>query len=254
MSKKIIFTLMFLFFVPALFAEKIVFKSGETIEGRIVEKTGTSIRVATEGLPRRYELDSVDTIDGKKVSSYSPFPDAPENSEFIRKNYDQRTQPGQLHEAYKRGNERGIAALNSGNYSAAITEFDTNRQMMPRRCASYINLAIVYKKMGKYQDASKLFGDALSLDPGNSNIYYNLGNMYLESLQNYQVAIQYYLKAIQRNPNDGKFYVNLGIAYAKAGQLGEAEKILKKAKKVFLAAGDQNGASLASRNLEIIPE
>lgn len=69
MSKKITISLFSLFslFCFFSFAETVVFKSGKTIEAKIIEKTNKSIKVDIEGIPLTYYLEDIESIDGKKI-------------------------------------------------------------------------------------------------------------------------------------------------------------------------------------------
>jgi hypothetical protein len=57
----------FCFLVPFSFAEKIILKSGEIIEGNVIEKTDEYIKVDFYGLPLTYFMDNIASIGGKEV-------------------------------------------------------------------------------------------------------------------------------------------------------------------------------------------
>ena len=66
-------------FSTSLFAATIVFKSGRTIEGEIIERTDESIKVDVYGIPIKYFLDEIVSIKDKDT----PLPDKqPENKEI----------------------------------------------------------------------------------------------------------------------------------------------------------------------------
>ena len=60
---------MFLFSTPSMFAETIIFKSGKTVEGKILNKSSESIKVDIEGVPVTYFIDEIESIDGENISS-----------------------------------------------------------------------------------------------------------------------------------------------------------------------------------------
>lgn len=49
-------------------AETLVLKSGESVEGSVVERTGTYIKIDFNGVPLTYFLEDVESIDGIKVA------------------------------------------------------------------------------------------------------------------------------------------------------------------------------------------
>ncbi len=70
MNKKLIISMLILFlFMPSIFAETIILKSGKTIDGKIVERTRKSVKVDIDGIPITYYFDDIESIDGKKTDS-----------------------------------------------------------------------------------------------------------------------------------------------------------------------------------------
>lgn len=70
MAKKIltILALVISLYFPALiFAEIIVLKSGQSIEGKLIEKKDKYIKIDFQGVPLTYFFDEIDSIDGKKI-------------------------------------------------------------------------------------------------------------------------------------------------------------------------------------------
>jgi hypothetical protein len=63
-----IFLLVFLSFPVSLLAATIIFKWGNKIEGKIIEKADKYIRVDCEGSILRYNLEDIDSIDGVRVN------------------------------------------------------------------------------------------------------------------------------------------------------------------------------------------
>lgn len=69
---KVAVILMSLSLVLPSFAETIVTKSGQTIEGKLIEKTDKYIKIDFEGVPLTYFFDEVESIDGEKVTFTLP--------------------------------------------------------------------------------------------------------------------------------------------------------------------------------------
>ena len=60
------------FFCQPVFAEKVVFKSGKTVEGKLIEKTEKYIKIDFLGVPLTFLLDEIKSIDGKKLQDGLP--------------------------------------------------------------------------------------------------------------------------------------------------------------------------------------
>jgi len=56
-----------LYFPALIFAEVIVFKSGQSVEGKLVEKTDKYIKIDFQGVPLTYFFDEIESIDGQKI-------------------------------------------------------------------------------------------------------------------------------------------------------------------------------------------
>lgn len=67
----IIFLLMCLYFPTFILAETIILKSGQTVEGKVIEKTEKYIKIDFESVPLTYFWDEVESIDGVKVERHS---------------------------------------------------------------------------------------------------------------------------------------------------------------------------------------
>ena len=70
--RKVIITIILLALPIVCFAETIVLKSGEAIEGKIIERTDGYIRIDFEGVPLTYFLDDVESIEGKEPALSQP--------------------------------------------------------------------------------------------------------------------------------------------------------------------------------------
>tara|TARA_Y100001968_G_scaffold300640_1_gene312207 strand:- start:2901 stop:5024 length:2124 start_codon:yes stop_codon:yes gene_type:complete len=92
----------------------------------------------------------------------------------------------------------------------------------------YINdLASLLKRSGDYEKAIKIYEKALSIHQENESIYFNIGNIFLET-KNYNLAIYNYEKSIQLNSKIDKFYFNLSKAYLGNSQVEESIRMLEK--------------------------
>ncbi|MDD5583862.1 MAG: hypothetical protein PHV55_02240 [Candidatus Omnitrophica bacterium] len=67
-TRSVIITLMLLFSLPMdVFPVTVILKTGQAIDGAILEKTDTSIKMEFNGVPLTYELKDIESIDGEPV-------------------------------------------------------------------------------------------------------------------------------------------------------------------------------------------
>jgi len=71
--------------VSSVFAETIVLKSGETVEGKLIEKTDKYIKIDFQGVPLTYFFDEVKSIDGAKLIPPSLVPQSEKQASWILK-------------------------------------------------------------------------------------------------------------------------------------------------------------------------
>jgi tetratricopeptide (TPR) repeat protein len=92
------------------------------------------------------------------------------------------------------------------------------------------NYATSLKKLGKMEDAEATFKLALRLNPNDSEVLFNLGNLY-NATNKLEQARNNYLQAIQLRPDFAEAHYNLGLIYSKLGDKTQAvthlEKFLK---------------------------
>jgi len=91
-----ILLLLVLFFlsVTNVFADTILFKSGKTIEGNIIEQTGEAVKLEVEGIPLTYYVSDIDSINGQKLGGVSSSSDSSNTTVSVQENSSNQTQPG----------------------------------------------------------------------------------------------------------------------------------------------------------------
>jgi tetratricopeptide (TPR) repeat protein len=75
----------------------------------------------------------------------------------------------------------------------------------------YVKLSVLKVNLNKYDEALELLKKAATIDPGDSKIYNNIGNIYLTKTR-YDSAIQAYSKGIELEPNSETLFNNRGRA------------------------------------------
>jgi len=112
----------------------------------------------------------------------------------------------------------------SNNLFAALS---TDQSQLRASIAQYsLSTAGSFLQAGKYPEAIGQLKKALSMDPGSTDAYSNLGNTYL-AMHNTKDAVVAYKNLIRLDPTSADAYNSLGNAYMQAGDNAEAEKSYK---------------------------
>ncbi|WP_395476637.1 tetratricopeptide repeat protein [Rickettsia endosymbiont of Pantilius tunicatus] len=75
---------------------------------------------------------------------------------------------------------------------------------------------INYLDQGKYEEALKVFGMLLIVEPRNASLHYYRGNT-LHKLKRYDEAIESFKAAIKLKPREGAYYYGLASSYYAVG-------------------------------------
>jgi len=131
---------------------------------------------------------------------------------------------------------QGLTAVDWVN--KALSLWDGGKYNDPEKAIEYLNNAIklelgyaeayynrgnAYNKPGQYERAIKDYNEAIRLKPDYAEAYYNRGIVYLY-LGQYERAIKDYNEAIRLKPYLIEPYNNLGVAYNNLGQYERAIK------------------------------
>ena len=98
----------------------------------------------------------------------------------------------------------------------------------PNHYKSYINISVIYVKLGKLKDAEEYLIKAIKLKPDYELAYFNLATTQ-NKLGKTEEAENNFKKAIQINPDYVEAYTNLGNLYLSIENLNSAERYLEKA-------------------------
>jgi Tfp pilus assembly protein PilF len=90
--------------------------------------------------------------------------------------------------------------------------------------------AVEAHKVGKLQDAEKLYRAILQAHPKHPDANHNLGVMAV-SLNQTEAALPLFKIALEANPNQGQFWLSYIDALIKEKQFDNASNVLSKAKK-----------------------
>jgi tetratricopeptide (TPR) repeat protein len=99
---------------------------------------------------------------------------------------------------------RANSMLVAGNFEKAAEYYNIVIQRNPNSADAYLGLGMVYKELGRYNDAYNATQKAIKLKPNYYQAYYNLG-LILEMLGKNQEAIEAYDKFLDEVPGAEKF-------------------------------------------------
>ncbi|KXH87358.1 lipopolysaccharide assembly protein LapB [Sporosarcina sp. HYO08] len=166
--------------------------------------------------------------------------------------------------------EKGITALQEGNYEKAVEAFVKAVEEDPENAVGYINLGNIFASLGDSEKAEPFFQKAITLDEQSGTAFYGLANLYynqerygeaaklyerairqgvneadayfmlgksLERADNDKLALPYLQRASELSPNDLEIRLSYGILLAKMEIFSEAEKEFR-----FIIAEDENNA------------
>ncbi|XP_050391330.1 protein O-mannosyl-transferase TMTC3 isoform X1 [Patella vulgata] len=95
----------------------------------------------------------------------------------------------------------------------------------------YINRGDVLVKLGRIEEAIKVYEAALKHDPENADLYYNIGVVYLEN-KNIKMAHEYFTKALQQNPNHPQTLFNSAILLQETGDPNNRPEAYKRLRRL----------------------
>jgi len=196
-------------FPAFIFAETIVFKTGESVEGKLIEKTDKYIKIDFHGVPLTYFYDEIENIEANEVDLRSIEENKVALSEIVRNasEYVRKGQLDKVEEIYKEGLERfsnsallwaarAGNSLDQGKIDEAIKYCDQSLSFNPCCAEAYFVLGLSYAKKEDEDKAINYFQEAIKCDPSFAPAYYDLGVAYV-SKEKYSEGVDSWIKATQ---------------------------------------------------------
>lgn len=115
---------------------------------------------------------------------------------------------------------------------------------------AHFNLARIYERQGKIEEAIDEYKLALDIRPDYVDAHYNLGLLYLQQGRT-DLAIKKFTEATRLSPDIAVYYRTLGVAYVQAGRPQEARKAFEKVLSME-SSGEQ--AEYAQKMLQELPQ
>ena len=137
----------------------------------------------------------------------------------------------------------------SGMYADAETLYRTTIRKNPACWMAHTQIAKLFAKTGRKDEAMDHFQKALEVRPNNLGAHNRLGILLAESGR-VDEAIEHFQKALKISPKDANVLNNLAVAYEQKGQLNDAIPLFQKALPLAKSAGDEALAKEISARLE----
>ena len=109
-----------------------------------------------------------------------------------------------------------------------MEEFERALNLAPRDPDAIQGMAQSYQRLGRNQEAEKMFRGATVLRPDSWEGYFRLGNFYY-TVQRFQEAEVQYRRALELAPDNAGAYTNLGTVLTNENRYAEARAVLEKA-------------------------
>lgn len=113
--------------------------------------------------------------------------------------------------------DKGIEKYQTGNYSAAIVDYNKAIKLNAGFAEAYFHRGNANDELGNHTEAIADYDRASELNPKHIAAYNNRGTAYAH-LKQYEKAIEDYDRAIALNPEDATAYYNRGLAKGRRGK------------------------------------
>lgn len=120
--------------------------------------------------------------------------------------------------------------ITQGRYAEAVDAYTKAVQHgeVATGAWDHFNLAYANAKCGRLEEAIDYYLEAIKENPDDYEVWYNLGNTYLE-IHDPSRAIGAYDKALALCPDDHEIWNNLGNAHAERSEMPDAERCFRDA-------------------------
>lgn len=127
---------------------------------------------------------------------------------------------------------KGVCLMNLDRREEAKGAFEEAVVLDPGDRDSYFNLGLIHILLGEHEDAILAFQKVIGLDETDAEGWSYLGLAYVNA-EEYTAAIQALERAIELDPTSPTSYNNLGIAYSKMGMQDRAFEAFKRAEELM---------------------
>ncbi|MDR0313525.1 MAG: tetratricopeptide repeat protein [Treponema sp.] len=121
----------------------------------------------------------------------------------------------------------GATLAGQNKFSEAADEFNTLLVKNSNDIEALNNIAVMYRRQGKYHDALGALIEAIDIDPTIVEFHYNIGNIH-KQMGNLKAASMAYSKVIELDPSYVPAYNNLGTIYDDLKEYNKAFNVFQK--------------------------
>lgn len=118
--------------------------------------------------------------------------------------------------------------IKEGQFETALKALFENIDAHPEDIENYINSGILLAEAGEIEKAEKFFQKALTIDPNNGAIYYNLANVYYNA-ESFNDAIKLYQQALKTGVDEADTNYMIGMSFNNLGDYKSALPFLMRA-------------------------
>ncbi|MDD5194370.1 MAG: tetratricopeptide repeat protein [Candidatus Omnitrophica bacterium] len=240
-----------LFFLAAgcvslsLSAETIKLKSGQSVEGKIIERSESSIKLEMEGITLTYFLDQIESVDGKSLGSSVTTPEKPVpagtspdgnsgNATVSEKQPtlgdaggSSKSSPEEKMSDIQDYLKQAVSYIANKQYDQASEELNKVLELDPQLAQAHQIFGYLHMASGKYEEAVESYKKALTIDPQYTEAYVGLADVYT-ALDRPDEALLNYQKAMDIKPESIEALRGVGFAYNALGKYTEAIAAFKK--------------------------
>jgi tetratricopeptide (TPR) repeat protein len=239
---------------PSVFAEKIILKNGKSVEGKIIEKTSSYIKIDFEGVTLTYFNDEISSIEGEvKDTSASVFPKG--ISVFYKNGlkYAMENKYKEASEAFRKSLEKDKFNYPSADALQIIDDVD--KGIISKETAQNLfNAAHSFYYGQQYGKAESYIRKAINANPSYAYSYDMYGTVIFTGSGIAEPAVPYIKKAIELDSGNPFFYEHLGILYFFSMEYDKAKINLLHAKEAFELNGNNQELKIISNFLKQVEE
>ncbi len=118
--------------------------------------------------------------------------------------------------------EKSFAAIEANDLFSAQELLKKTLQLAPEEPSLHNNLANLYKKTGRFDEAEQYYQKAIALDPHYPEAHHNLANLYAH-LKRFNDALKHYTCALQKAPDYLLAHYHLGLLFLAYQKKHEAQ-------------------------------
>jgi|GEM_PF-5884473 len=240
--KKTIIVIFCLFgYISFACAETVILKSGNRIQGKILEDTPEYVKINYSGKEIYFEHKYIRSIER----------DAPTQDYFKQGMI--LASAGNLEEADNVFAQGARENSNDAEINGALSILnDVKKGSLTREYAINLFQGSRYLMEDNYRDAVKSLERAWEVNPQDSDVNFNLGLAHY-FLKDYDLAIVYLTAVKKIRPNDAHAFDLLGRAYYIIGKYKDARENLMTAQELFSSQKEEPNASEVAEFMKAIP-